>query len=201
MRTLIFAFCIMIKKELRKLYKEKRQSISDRERMKMDDLLLIQFQKMFLEQVDVLFTYWPLSDAAEPNTLLFTRYMHHMIPGLHIAYPITDFSALSMQAILVNEDTDYHTNNHGITEPREGEVIPPEMIDVVFVPMLICDKDGYRVGFGKGFYDRFLPKCRRDVLKIGFSYFDPIDKIDDTDAYDVPLNFCITPERIYEMQG
>jgi 5-formyltetrahydrofolate cyclo-ligase len=46
----------MTKKELRKLYKEKRQSISDRDRMKMDDLLLIQFQKMFLEQVEVLFT-------------------------------------------------------------------------------------------------------------------------------------------------
>lgn len=190
----------MTKKELRKLYKEKRQSISDKERVKMDDLLLIQFQKMFLDHVNVLFTYWPLSDAAEPNTLLFTRYMHHMIPGLEIAYPITDFPNSTMQAVLVYEDTEYHTNNYGITEPKEGQVISPEMIDIVFVPMLICDKEGYRVGFGKGFYDRFLPKCRPDALKIAFSYFDPVDKIDDMNEYDVPLNFCITPETIYEMQ-
>jgi 5-formyltetrahydrofolate cyclo-ligase len=54
------------------------------------------------------------------------------------------------------------------------------------------------VGYGKGCYDRFLALCRPDIIKIGFSYFEPINEISDTDKFDIPLNYCITPERIYE---
>jgi 5-formyltetrahydrofolate cyclo-ligase len=68
----------------------------------------------------------------------------------------------------------------------------------VLVPLLAFDESGYRVGYGKGFYDRFLQQCRKDVLTVGFSYFDAIDKIEDTHQFDVPLNYCITPHRIYE---
>ena len=69
---------------------------------------------------------------------------------------------------------------------------------MVFVPMVAFDMKGYRVGYGKGFYDRYLPRCRPDVIKIGFSFFDPVDNIKDIADFDVPLNFCITPSRIYE---
>jgi 5-formyltetrahydrofolate cyclo-ligase len=68
----------------------------------------------------------------------------------------------------------------------------------VFVPLLAFDNDGYRVGYGKGFYDKFLAKCRPDVLKVGLSYFDAIDTISDRAQFDIPLNYCITPQRIYE---
>ncbi|MEP6514110.1 MAG: 5-formyltetrahydrofolate cyclo-ligase, partial [Parafilimonas sp.] len=85
-----------------------------------------------------------------------------------------------------------------ITEPVKGEIINPQIIDIVFVPFLICDKQGYRVGFGKGFYDKFLPQCRKDIIKTGFSYFEPVDKIEDAQSFDVPLNYCITPHSIYE---
>ena len=70
------------------------------------------------------------------------------------------------------------------------------MIDMVFVPLLIFDKQGYRVGYGKGFYDKYLAQCRVDCLKVGFSYFEPIE-IEGTREFDVPLNLCITPNSIY----
>ncbi|HEX8461529.1 MAG TPA: 5-formyltetrahydrofolate cyclo-ligase, partial [Segetibacter sp.] len=71
-------------------------------------------------------------------------------------------------------------------------------IDLVFVPLLAYDKRGYRVGYGKGFYDRYLSLCKPEVLKVGFSYFGPEESIDDTHQFDVPLNYCITPDNIYE---
>lgn len=189
----------MQKKELRNIYRQKRQAISENEKMKLDDLLLIQFQHMSFDHVDTLFTYWPMPHTAEPDTLLFTRYLLHMIPNLHVAYPVIDTLSISMQAVLVHEETVYHINTYGTTEPKEGVVIAPDKIDIVFIPMLVCDQYGNRVGFGKGYYDRYLKQCREDVLKIGFSYFEPIDKVDDAHEFDVPLNYCVTPERIYEM--
>lgn len=188
----------MTKNELRKLYKEKRAAISSRDKLKLDDLLLIQFQQLAFENVHNLLTYWPLAGQAEPNTHLFSGYLRHMIPGLRIAYPVCNMTDFSMKALIINEDSSYTTNAYGITEPKDGLPVEPAELDLILVPMLVCDEQGFRVGYGKGFYDRFLASCREDVLTIGFSYFPPIEKIIDTQAFDVPLNYCITPEDVYE---
>ena len=188
----------MIKQQLRKIYKQQRQSISSKEKLKLDDLLLIQFQRLSFENISTLLTYWPMPHQSEPNTHLFSSYLRYIIPGLNIAYPVCDFTSIEISAVLIDEETVYQHNAFGIAEPKEGIILPPEEIDLIFVPLLVCDKQGYRVGFGKGFYDRYLPKCRDNVLKTGFSYFAPIDKIDDTNPFDVPLDICITPEEVYE---
>jgi 5-formyltetrahydrofolate cyclo-ligase len=188
----------MTKTALRKIYKEKRAAIPSKEKLKLDDLSLIRFQQLYFEDVQVLLTYWPKADTQEPNTHLFSGFLRHAIPTLHIAYPKTDFAACTMEALLIHQDTVYFTNQYGITEPKEGAVIAPFDIDLIFVPFLICDEEGYRVGYGKGFYDRYLAQCREDVIKIGFSYFDPVEKIDDRDNFDIPLDYCVTPESVYE---
>ena len=103
-----------------------------------------------------------------------------------------------MHALLINEDTVYYTNQYGLTEPKEGIIIAPQEIDLVFVPFLVCDESGYRVGYGKGFYDRYLAQCSEDVIKIGFGYFEPVEKIDDIKSFDIPLDYCITLESVYE---
>ncbi|QEC67332.1 5-formyltetrahydrofolate cyclo-ligase [Panacibacter ginsenosidivorans] len=188
----------MTKKELRKIYKEKRAAIPSKEKLKLDDVLLINFQRLYFEDVAVLLTYWAKTDAQEPNTHLFSGFLRHSIPGLQLAYPKCDLNNYSMEALQVNEDTVYYSNQYGITEPKEGIIIEPAEIDLVFVPLLVCDNNGYRVGYGKGFYDRYLTRCRRDIIKIGFSYFDPVEKIDDKNDFDIPLDYCITPESVYE---
>jgi 5-formyltetrahydrofolate cyclo-ligase len=190
----------MLKSELRKIYREKRSLLTATERMKMDDLLLIQFQKVPIDFVNTMLSYSPSDKHAEPNTYLFSTYLAHMIPGLRTCYPVTDFENLQMKAMLVDDDTEFSFNAYDIEEPVNGTEIDPQEIDIVFVPMLICDTAGYRVGFGKGFYDRFLPLCREDVLKVGFSYFEPVDAITDTHQFDIPLDFCVTPEKVYECQ-
>lgn len=173
-------------------------SLSATERLKLDDLLLIQLQRIPLADIQVLMTFWPLESQAEMNTHLYTRYLEHAMPGLQVAFPIVDFASNEMYAVLVNDETDFVENKFGIPEPKNGEEIQPDEIDLVFVPLLAFDNQGYRVGYGKGYYDRFLKKCRQDVMTVGFSYFEAVDKIDDTHQFDVPLNYCITPQKIYE---
>ena len=188
----------MLKEQLRKDFKAKRNEIHSKDKLRMDDLLLLNFQKFDLNSIECLLTYWPMAEQNEPNTLLFSSYLRHCIPNLSIAYPKTNFENNEMNAILINEETVYKTNKYGITEPKYGDFINAIDIDVVFMPLLIFDNKGYRVGYGKGFYDKYLINCDENTLKIGFSYFEPIDKIDDTNTFDVPLTHCITPYNIYE---
>ena len=98
---------------------------------------------------------------------------------------------------LLTENTQLRKNTYGIPEPVEGLLVPENKLDVVFVPLLAFDKKGCRVGYGKGFYDRFLMKCRPDTIKIGLSIFDAVSEISDATQADVRLDYCVTPEEIY----
>lgn len=188
----------MDKKQLRKLYLEKRLALTQKDLLKLDDLLLIQLQKVSFEPVSVLMSYVPIADKNEPDSFLFARYLSVMHPGLQLAYPVSDFSNYSMTAMAVDDDTLFVEKNFGIVEPAAGVEIEPWLIDVVFVPMVICDKMGRRVGYGKGFYDRFLTKCKPDVVTIGFSYFEPIEEISDAGKWDLPIRYCVTPHKLYQ---
>jgi 5-formyltetrahydrofolate cyclo-ligase len=188
----------MLKTEIREIYKDKRLQLSSSQKEKLDDLLLIQFQKLPLPYLQVMLSYWPIAAFNEINTHTITDFIEFRNPGIHIAYPVTDFITHKMTAILTDEDTKFSENMYRITEPIATEKISPELIDIVLVPLLAFDTRGYRVGYGKGFYDRFLADCKKDIIKIGLSYFEPIDTITDTDANDIKLDHCITPDKIYD---
>ncbi len=68
---------------------------------------------------------------------------------------------------------------------------------MVFVPLLAFDEKGHRVGYGKGFYDKFLSECKPEVLKIGLSFFESETLISDVLTTDIQLDLCVTPSKIY----
>ena len=187
----------MLKADVRKLYREKRLALSPGERAKLDDLLLIQLQTAELPFITFLLSYWPIEQNREPNTHLFTDYMEFRNPELIICYPKTNFKDHAIQALQTNDDTRFRKNEYNLYEPDDGVVVNAAGIDMVFVPLLAVDKRGSRVGYCKGFYDRYLSLCRRDCFKIGFSYFEPLDEIEDAGLFDVPLNLCVTPTTVY----
>jgi 5-formyltetrahydrofolate cyclo-ligase len=187
----------MTKAALRKVYKEKRISLTDTGQAKLDDLLLIQLQTAGLPFIQTLFSYWPIKENKEPNTHLFTGYFAFTNPGVVTCYPVTDFNSREMQAVATDKETRFVKNEYTIYEPEPGEIISPEEIGLIFVPLLAFDKKGYRLGYGKGIYDKYLARCNRACLKVGFSYFGPVDEIPEKHQFDVPLNLCITPQTVY----
>jgi 5-formyltetrahydrofolate cyclo-ligase len=187
----------MKKAAIRSIFKEKRNNLSATERNKLDDLLLIQFQKAEIPFIHSLLSFWPIEEQKEPDTHLFTDHIEFRNPELILAYPRTDFMLDEMIAVVVNQETDFIRNEYNIYEPAEGDVLPADEIDLIFVPLLAIDKKGYRVGYGKGLYDKYLPECKNECVKVGFSYFELVDEITDKDEFDVPLNLCITPHNIY----
>lgn len=189
----------MTKPQLREQYKKQRAALSEQQRLRMDDLLLIRFQQLPLPaNANVLLSYWPLDLHAEVNTFLMSDFLQFRLPGLQIAYPVSNFDNHTLQAVLTDDDTAFTKNKYGIGEPADGPIVPAREIDIIFVPLLAFDKNGHRLGYGKGFYDRFLPQCRKDCMKIGFSYFEPLDAIPGIHQFDVPLHAGITPDAIYE---
>ena len=102
--------------------------------------------------------------------------------------------------VLINKKTRFVENRFKILEPDSRQEILPAEIDVVFIPLLCFDKHGNRVGYGGGYYDRFLKKTRRSCLKIGLSFFEPVDFIEGISITDIALDMCITPEKLYNFR-
>lgn len=98
---------------------------------------------------------------------------------------------------LLTPDTLIQKNKWNIPEPVNAQKIGVESLNVVFVPMLGFDLEGHRVGYGKGFYDRFLAGFKQDVVTVGLCPFDPILKISDTTKLDVPLQYVVTPGCVF----
>ena len=188
----------MTKKEIRKEFIEKRLQLSATEIQSLSAKMIRHFEEVDFPLVSHLVTYYPLLERNEFNTEPCVQFIRNKINGVKIACPKINDELISMEAYLMNEDVRFGKNKYGILEPIAGEIINPKLIDLIFVPMIMCDEKGYRVGYGKGYYDRFLPRCRPDVLKVGFSFFDPCQLIDDINQFDVPLDVCITPLGKYE---
>lgn len=185
----------MIKADLRKIYKEKRNNLSSSQVDKMEDLILIQFQNFGFDIPDNVMVYAPCDDKGEYDPILIIDYCKFKNPAVQLSYPVINGDEI--KAVLVNEDTAFAKNAFGIEEPVASSLMLPENIEMILVPLLAFDKKGQRVGYGKGFYDRFLKKCPDSTLKIGLTFFAPETSIEDANEFDVPLDYCITPMEVY----
>lgn len=185
----------MQKEALRKIYKEKRAALTPAEIQKLEDFILIQFQKLDLEIPSLIMTYSASGKLNEFDPTNITDYCFFKNPQQVLFYPVIEKDN-SMICVVTDDTTIFEANKFGIDEPIDGLPMFPEEIDMVFVPLLAFDKTGNRVGYGKGYYDRFLKECREDIIKIGFSFFEAEEAID-INAFDVKLDYCITPITIY----
>ncbi len=185
----------MNKKELRAKYKALRQELSLNE---IDDKSLAIANRMIQLAVWEK-TYFHLFLTIEEQKEVETEFILQIVAGKdkEIVVAKSNFETLKMTNYLLTENTKFKKNEYNIYEPVDGIEVPNAKIDVVFVPLLAYDKKGNRVGYGKGFYDAFLSKCRKDVIKIGLSFFEPEDIIEDVSTTDIRLDFCVTPTTSY----
>jgi 5-formyltetrahydrofolate cyclo-ligase len=190
----------MKKFELRKYYLSKRKAISAEEMaIKSQQITDLFFQKFDLSTIKNIHTFLPIIKHNEIDTFLIIRYLQQNSPQINIVIPKIIPEKSELENYLFNEK-DLIENPWGILEPSgENSIkILPEQIDLVIIPLLIFDKNGNRVGYGKGFYDRFLQQCKPETLKIGLCLEEPIEMIEDVNEFDVKMDFCITPNKIYE---
>ncbi len=109
----------------------------------------------------------------------------------------------SMQAYLMHIEDTCILSAWGIPEPKPEtrKKIQAKDIDLILIPLLAFDAHGNRVGYGKGFYDRFLMDCRPNALKIGLCLDEAVQRIDDVEPHYIPLDLCISPIGIQLFDG
>ncbi|WP_445738450.1 5-formyltetrahydrofolate cyclo-ligase [Mariniflexile sp.] len=185
----------MLKTELRKKYKALRNTLSTAQ---VDDLS-ISIANQLLKLPIWEFSFYHIFLAIEEQKEVNTDYILNILSGKdkNIVISKSDFKTGLMTHFLLTDGTKIKKNRYNIPEPVDGIKIPNDKIEVVFVPLLAFDKKGNRVGYGKGFYDRFLADCKPETLKIGLSFFEAENEITEVFESDMALDYCVTPIGIY----
>jgi 5-formyltetrahydrofolate cyclo-ligase len=189
----------MTKSEWRKIYLKKQAAFdSEEQASRSKSISDCFFQSFEITNIGFLHCFLPIKKNNEIDTFLILEKIWQELPRIATLAPWVDFETDELGHIAFSKDSKLIENKWGIPEPTEGARVAPEKIDLVIVPLLCFDERGYRVGYGKGFYDRFLAECRPDTLKVGLSYFPPVKEISDIDEFDVRLNACVTPEKVWQ---
>lgn len=187
----------MNKKELRTLYLQKRLVLSEAEYLYLSSLIRDRFfSSVDLSFVKVIHIFLPILEKREVDTWLIIDRIRKEFPHIRLSIPKINASG-AMDNIYFESLHQLEKNNWGIAEPKHGVPTPIEKIDLVVVPLLCFDKSGNRVGYGKGFYDKFLASCNPKCEKIGLSFFEAKEKIEDTDDFDIRLDRCVTPTKVF----
>jgi len=182
----------MTKQELRKTYLEKRLKLTDNEYENLSQQICDQFfRSVDLWQPKVIHLFLPIKKKREPNTFPIIDRLKIEFPFIKIAIPKVEGDILINYYL--DSDCSLQENKWGITEPIHGNLVNTKEIDLVLVPLLAFDLDGHRVGYGKGYYDRFLKECKDSCIKIGVSFFSAAEKIDDANNLDIKLDGFIIP--------
>ncbi len=195
----------MLKKEIRDTYLLKRAELSSSDYKKacqsIHDVL---FSRIMMHRFSPIHLFSALTDKHEPDTgLIISTLRADFAPDLFLA----TVQANALIHSLYTPQSTLNTNKWGIREP----LITTESMTskaffekyanediLVFVPLLAFDKNGQRVGYGKGFYDSFLKYAHKNTTIMGLSLFDALpEPIIDVSKTDIAMHFCVTPGKVW----
>ena len=187
----------MTKVQLRRTCRAKQRGLPPDERdIRSSKIAYNFFQTFGLQRVSFLHCFIPIEKYNEVDTTPIFIGLWRRFPHITTVVPRVNFQTGEMDSVTYSLNSELVKNAWEIREPAGSELVPASMIDLVVVPGLAFDRDGHRVGYGKGFYDRFLGKCRPDCIKVGLSFFDPVEVIEDAHGGDIRLDYLVTPKTV-----
>ncbi|NMH27608.1 5-formyltetrahydrofolate cyclo-ligase [Flavobacterium silvaticum] len=188
----------MTKAEVRKRYLDLRKKLTPDEIESLSLGIANQFLRLPIWDMKYFHVFLPIRSKNEVDT----EFLLTLLQGKdkEVVLSRSDFESHQMHHFLLTDSTRIIVNEYGIPEPEDGIEVPPNKIEAVIVPLLAFDANGQRIGYGKGFYDRFLSDCNSNVLKIGVSFYDISDSWEDVLPTDIALDFCVTPENVFDFR-
>lgn len=186
----------MNKEALRPLYFQKRRELAPGQLQNISEAVCSQlFTHLNLEN-KFISLFLPIERKNEINTYLIWE--KALSFDAKVAVPKANMDTMEIRHILFDSEDQLELSEWGIPEPKKGKVIAADRLEFVFVPLLAIDRKGNRVGYGKGFYDRFLKKCSPSCKFIALHLFDEFEEeISGLLPTDVKMHACITPQGMY----
>ena len=187
----------MKKSELRTLFFEKRNQFSDDDILSKSESIKFHFFNFFSNLDEkTIHLFLPIRSKKEVNTWLIINQLFKQYPSVKLCTSFVNYETNTLKHFYFDEKTEFTIDKWGIPIPQSTHEVDFCSIDIVITPLLAFDKLGYRVGYGKGYYDTFFSNCSSNVKKIGLSLFEMPIQIDDINSFDIPLDYCITPFKI-----
>ena len=181
----------MDKAELRRLALGRRRAIDAETRRRAGESLARLFPPSHpaLAAARVVAGYLALPDELPPEPLM-TR-LHKA--GRIVAAPFWDADSQTYRFRRWRPDTALGEGPMHVLEPLEGEIVEDRDIDTVLVPGLAFDRRGHRLGFGGGWYDRMLARCRPDALFCAVAFEEQIFEEVPAEPHDIQVHWIATP--------
>lgn len=153
--------------------------------------LLVQLEQRTLSTMPLLI-YRAMDDEVETRDILATNRTLMFAPATHAHNTI--------QWHETSSDTEWNLGTYGVEEPTGGRIWTPELGKAVLVcPLVGFDRAGNRLGFGKGYFDRWLAQFKHHILIIiGLAFSCQEVPNIPIETHDVPLNTIITEQEIIE---
>jgi 5-formyltetrahydrofolate cyclo-ligase len=182
----------MKKQKLREIYKQQRTDLTEDKIKELQENMYQQVYDLDLSKVNNVHVFLSIPKFKEIDTVPLISYFRNR--NKRIVISKCNFKDNTLSHFYFEDDTVLELNKFGVPEPINAEPALENDLDLIFVPLLISDIKKYRVGYGKGFYDRFLSSCRKDAKLIGLNFFKPIEEIEDVNEFDIPLQQVIYPK-------
>lgn len=191
----------MSKTDLRRQFLTRRDSLSRSEIAENSRRIAAEFFSSFdLSDIRCAHLFLSIKDRHEVDTSLIIDRIWRSYPHITVVVPRINRKEKKMECAVYDPMSRLIPNFWGIFEPLNTRVVSEQAVDLVIVPLICFDTSGHRVGYGGGYYDKFLSICRPDCLKVGVSFFEPVEKIEDVAEHDIRLDRCITPERVWNFR-
>ena len=174
----------MTKDELRKLLIKKRKEIIDKKELStriVNKVLELDIYK----EAKVIALYKSMKDEVNTNSLI-----NESLKEKVVLLPRTINN--EMYFVIINQDTLYEKSNIGVLEPIGKRY--NDKIDLIIVPGIAFDNDLNRIGFGKGYYDKYL--SHQDIYKIGICFDEQIVDYIPTLDHDIKMDMIITEKKL-----
>ncbi len=190
--------CSDSKSALRSKHKSNRRLMDKNDKLSKDFKIFQSFilSDLFL-QSDVILTY--VSSEIEVDTREIIEYSLKV--GKKVAVPVSISDDFSLKFYFINSMNDLRVGYFSILEP---DVNICELCNVNKLSSLLCivpglafDFSGHRVGYGKGYYDRFLYKYK--CKTVGFCYETDLIESVNKNQYDIPVDSILTEKRILKV--